>query len=148
MTTKEAAKLWGVTRETVAEYCTRGIVPGAKKDEKEHWVIPNGSPKPMSKDKLGKILCAMQEGEQIQVSKLIPDDTAQARVMLCYVENLNLVHIENGNTYLSNDGYILVNKEKNKRRKFQMETVLGFVTELIKIAQIVVPVLITATKTA
>ena len=144
MRTKEAAKIWGVTRETVTEYCVQGIVPGATKDEKGHWQIPDGTPKPMSKGKLGKILYAMQEGGQIQVSKLIPEDPAQAQVILCYFEKLSLVHTENGNTYLSNSGNILVNNESNKKRKFHWETVLGLVTELVRLGQIVLPLIYAA----
>ena len=69
MTTKEAAKLWGVSRETATEYCTQGIVPGAVKDKNDRWQIPDGTPKPMSKDKLAKLLQYADQDGWDQFSK-------------------------------------------------------------------------------
>jgi len=45
MTTKEAAKLWGVTVRQVQLLCDRGRVIGAARLG-DIWVIPRGAPKP------------------------------------------------------------------------------------------------------
>ena len=45
ITTKEAAKLWGVTVRQVQFLCERGRVDGAARLG-DIWVIPKGTPKP------------------------------------------------------------------------------------------------------
>lgn len=141
MTTKEAAKLWGVSRETATEYCTQGIVPGAVKDKNDRWQIPDGTPKPMSKDKLAKLLQYADQDGWDQFSKTFSLAPEQTRQVLCYFENMNLVYSKEGNAYLTNAGKILVDQQNAKKRKVNWKQMLSFTTELVKLVQAVLPIL-------
>lgn len=45
MTTREAARLWGITDRRVSKLCLEGRIPGAQKNGRS-WLIPAGSQKP------------------------------------------------------------------------------------------------------
>lgn len=46
ITTKEAAKLWGVTMRSIQLMCEKGVLEGSTKLG-DIWVIPKGTPKPL-----------------------------------------------------------------------------------------------------
>ena len=48
MTTKEAAKLWGVTVRHVQSLCERGLIDGAAKIS-DVWLLPKNAVKPIDK---------------------------------------------------------------------------------------------------
>ena len=48
MGTKEAAKKWGVTQETVQKWCREGKIEGATQDKKgSPWHIPKNAKMPI-----------------------------------------------------------------------------------------------------
>ena len=49
MGTKEAAKKWGVSQKTVAEWCRKNIIEGATQDKPgSPWHIPKNAKNPKS----------------------------------------------------------------------------------------------------
>lgn len=52
MGTKEASEKWGVSQQTVQNWCRRGLVAGATQDKKgSPWHIPKDAPNPQKKGK-------------------------------------------------------------------------------------------------
>ena len=45
ITTKEAAKIWGITDIVVVYHCSTGLIKGAKKMENT-WLVPADTEKP------------------------------------------------------------------------------------------------------
>ena len=60
MTTKEAAKLWGITRRRVQVLCDSGQVEGATKFG-DIWAIPKGVQKPID----GRTKSAKEQKQQL-----------------------------------------------------------------------------------
>lgn len=48
MTTREAARLWGITDRQVSKFCLEGRIAGARKNGRS-WLIPAGTQKPVDK---------------------------------------------------------------------------------------------------
>lgn len=48
ITTREAARLWGITDRRVSKFCVEGRIVGAKKNGR-FWLIPSGTQKPADK---------------------------------------------------------------------------------------------------
>lgn len=137
MQIKEAARLWGVKEETARDYCVKGIVPGATKDANRKWQIPDNSPKPLAQSKLANILyCANHDGV-VQLSPFVHNEQ-EAVCIINYFEAVNLISVDNGNVYLTQNGQKLVNKQAEKNKKPTIATVMKFVTEMTVLASAVV----------
>lgn len=94
MTTAEAAELWEVKSETVADYCQKGRIRGATKVGGK-WQIPRDAVKPQSKLTIKRILQF--------IAYLQTDESVDSE----YIENdLDKSRLESALKYLSDYGYI------------------------------------------
>lgn len=59
MTTKEFSRVWNISEKTVRKWCKTGMIEGAYKDTKKHWIIPDGSVRPLKEIEIRQVLLAI-----------------------------------------------------------------------------------------
>ncbi|RKM56844.1 DNA-binding protein [Butyrivibrio sp. CB08] len=110
--TETAAAIFGVTKNTVTNYCRKDEIKGCKKDDKGRWLIPVDSIKPLTKKEK---ITALQG---ILIVKNNPNERPQ------WLENETSVKgLELSLKYLFDNGYICNYKQKRKNAILKIDKI-------------------------
>lgn len=147
MSIKQIEKEWGVQNRTVAEYCRKGLVYGAKKEAGKGWIIPEQSKKPLTKTQMAKVLWYFEtEERQEQLKHALEKefDTEDLNQVVQYLKELDLLDVQGTGTFaLTSKAKAWLkekqesSKQKTKRRN-KFTEIIKLIRELVGLAAAVI----------
>ncbi len=89
LSVQEAARLWERRPDSIRDFCRRGLIPGAHKNESGWWRIPEGD-EPPGLHRRGKLT----EEERREIARLAHEGADRSKLARAYgVKRIHVYHL-------------------------------------------------------